>query len=124
MKRIASFLLPLVICGVFAACEEADEAMDRNNDIIVRNGTNQFLYIMIDGVARGQIENNGAARTMWDGIDDGKHDLEAYVDDQYTELFCDVGTGSLNNGEDFRWYLDEPQAGVGSYTGTKEGACL
>ena len=80
-------------------------------------------YIMIDGVERGQIENNGAARTMWDGIDDGKHDLEAYIDDEYTEFFCSVGTGSLNNGEDFRWYLDETAQGQ-SYTGTKDGLCL
>ncbi|MFC1850397.1 hypothetical protein ACFL27_09425 [candidate division CSSED10-310 bacterium] len=120
MKKLVAMALCLIMLGIcFAACEEAEEGLDENNDIIIRNRSEQYLYIMIDGSGRGLIENDGIAETMWDGIADGTHVIQAYYNADYTGLHCNVTTDYLSDGEDFNWYLDQNN----EYSGTKDGDC-
>ncbi|MCD4653960.1 hypothetical protein K8T06_08480 [bacterium] len=119
MKRIilTAMMLCMMIC--LSACEETEEAVDKNNDIIVRNMSAGRLWIQIDGSQRGSIDNDGIAKTMWDDIADGVHVLEAYSDENYTVFHCAVTTDLLVDGDDFAWYLEEDN----EYSGTKNGDC-
>ncbi|MBN2382626.1 hypothetical protein JXQ70_07070 [bacterium] len=120
MKKFVVVLILVCVLGFWSnACEEAEEGVDRNNDIIVRNVSEYNLWIMIDGHQKGFCDNDGIARTMWDGIEDGSHVLQAYRDDDYTEYHCQVTTDFLDDGEDFNWYLEEDH----EYSGTSEGHC-
>jgi len=119
MKKVLFIVLIGVLSFCFMACEETEEGVDDENDIIVRNWTEWNLWIMIDGSQRGEVENDGVARTVWDNIADGVHDIEAYINNDYTDLYCAVSTDYLNEGEDFNWYLYEN----GDYGGTKDGDC-
>jgi len=119
MNKVLLLLLVLVAC-FFIACEETEEGVDNNNDIIIRNVSEyDRLWIRIDGSNRGSIEDNGIARTMWDGIPDGIHVLQAFRDDAYSVLHCQVTTDYLDDGEDFHWYLLEDH----EYGGTHDGDC-
>lgn len=114
------YLLLVVLMGItLVACEETEEGVDDQNDIIIRNMSESYLWIMIDGDTRGSIENNGIAKTMWDNIEDGIHVLAAYRDENYTDLHCTVVTDELKGDDDFAWYLMEDN----EYEGTKEGDC-
>lgn len=119
MKVLITSILAICLCFCCFGCEEAEESVDDNNDIVVRNSTDRYLYIMIDGSERGVIENNGIAHTMWDGISDGIHTLQAYKNDNYTDLHCTVSTDFLDDGEDFYWYLEANN----EYSGTRDGNC-
>ncbi len=119
MKKIIISLLIIMMSVCFMACEETEEGVDNENDIIVRNYSDWDLWIMIDGSRRGELENNGIAKTMWDDIDNGTHRIEAYYNDDYTGLHCDVTTDFLDGDEDFRWYLEDDF----EYGGTKSGNC-
>ncbi len=116
-----AFLIGAVLLVLFGAagCDEIDEALDENNDIIVTNYSETDLWIRVNGVRYGRLENNGNARTIVDGIADGVHVLEAYLEDDYELLHCTVITDYLNGGEDFYWFLQDDA----EYTGTKEGDC-
>ena len=119
MRRVLIALLMVVMACCFMACEETEEGVDNENDIIVRNFSEQDLWVAIDGIQRGRIENDGIAETMWDDIPDGIHVLQAFLDDAYTALHCQVDTTNLDDAEDFRWYLMEDN----EYEGTREGDC-
>ncbi len=111
-------LVSLFVC--FAGCQESENAIDKNNDIIIRNAAETTLYILIDGSKRGPIKNDDIARTMWDGIPDGFHDLYAYDDPEYTHLHCEAQSTYLKLGRDFRWYLEKEHR----YSGDLSGECI
>lgn len=119
MKRL--LLMVTLVCLLFplVGCEETEEGVDNNIDIIVRNVSEHYLWIRIDGSQRGRIENDGIGRTMWDNISPGVHVLEAFTNEAYTEFHCTVVTDLLEDDEDFTWYLLENDR----YEGTKEGNC-
>ncbi len=119
MKSIMYMLLIAFIGISLVACEETDEGVDNQNDIIIRNLSESYVWIMIDGSQRGSVENNGIGKTMWDNIADGVHVLTAYTDENYTEFHCTVVTDELKGDDDFAWYLMEDD----EYEGTKEGDC-
>lgn len=119
MRKLIISMLLVMMCMCFMACEETEEGVDNENDIIVRNYTDDDLWIMINGSRRGEIENNGIAKTMWDDVADGNHQIEAYYNDDYTGLYCDVTTDYLDDGEDFSWYLYDND----EYGGSKNGDC-
>jgi hypothetical protein len=120
MKNMVILMVIFAACALFVTgCEESEEGVDNNNDIIVRNYSEFDLWIAIDGFRRGHIEDDGIAETMWDGIDDGVHLLEAFYDNDYTLPHCDVTTYDLDDGQDFYWYLNEDF----EYGGSKEGDC-
>ena len=105
--------------SVLPGCDEIDEAFDSNNDIIVGNFSELDLWIKVDGISTGRVENDGDSKTVADGIQDGVHVVEAYTSDDYDILYCSVVTYFLNDGEDFYWFLQENA----EYTGSKEGDC-
>ncbi|MBN1356538.1 hypothetical protein JXA40_09795 [bacterium] len=120
MRHSLLVAVMMILCMFFVfGCEETEESVDDENDIIVRNLSEFELWIEIDGSQRGHIDDDGIARTMWDDIPDGVHELRAYYEGTYTSLHCQVTTGYLNEGEDFRWYLEKDH----EYDGTKEGDC-
>ena len=119
MKRFICMSIMVVMAFCFVACEETEEGVDNNNDIIIRNASEFYLWIAIDGNQRGRIENDGIAKTMWDNIPDGIHVLQAYRDEGYTQLHCSVTTDLLEGDDDFAWYLLENNR----FEGTKDGDC-
>ena len=120
MKRLLIISVMLAACMLFCfGCEETEESVDDENDIVVRNLSEFDLWIEIDGSQRGHIDDDGIARTMWDDIPDGIHELNAYYDDAYTLFHCAVTTGYMDDGQDFYWYLQEDF----EYDGTEEGDC-
>ena len=119
MKSFIYILLIAIIGISLVACEETDEGVDNQNDIIIRNFSESYLWIMIDGSRRGRVENDGIGKTMWDNISDGFHVLQAYRDEDYTDLHCMVTTTELMGDDDFTWYLMENNR----YEGTKDGDC-
>lgn len=119
MKKNFIFIGLLLLFICLFACEEAEEGVDDNCDIIIRNSSEFDLWIMIDGVRRGLVENDGFAKTMWDDIPEGRHLLEAFRDDNYSFFHCAVMTDYLDDGQDFNWYLYEDD----EYGGTFQGDC-
>lgn len=119
--RIMVITLGLVIVLTLSmiCCEEAEEGVDRNNDIIVRNLSEYNLWIMIDGEQKGFCDNDGISRTMWDGIADGIHQLQAFRNENYTGFHCGISTNNLNDGDDFWWVLEKD----GEYSGSESGNC-
>jgi len=119
MNRIIFITVMIFMVFSLAACEETEEGVDNNNDIIVRNLSETDLWIQIDGNRRGKINNDAIAKTMWDDIADGVHLIEAYRNDSYTVFHCAVTTDLMVSGDDFLWYLEEDN----EYSGTKYGDC-
>ena len=119
VKQLLVLLTLVLMTFCFIGCEETEESVDNNNDIIIRNASEQDLWIVIGGVQRGRIDDDGIARTMWDNIPDGQYLLEAYRDANYTVFHCQVTTDLLEDGEDFYWYLLDDH----EYEGTFDGDC-
>jgi len=119
MKKLILLTMLVMMSVCFMACEETEEGVDNENDIIVRNYTDWDLWIMIDGSQRGRIEDDGIAKTMWDDIADGVHLIQAFKNDTYSDFHCEVETDYLEDREDFRWYLTDDD----EYEGTKSGDC-
>lgn len=119
MKKLLLGLLMISMGFLLISCEEAEEGVDDEIDIIIRNATDNDVWVTIDGEYRGEVENNGIARTVWDDADPGDHTIKAYINDNYTDLYCEVTTGFLDGDEDFQWYLESD----GDYSGDKQGEC-
>ncbi|MBI2567855.1 MAG: hypothetical protein HYV63_12560 [Candidatus Schekmanbacteria bacterium] len=119
MKNLSVCLLALIPFVVAISCDEVEEVVDDNHDIIVRNNSDGRLWIAIDGSQRGSVDNNGLAETLWDGIGDGTHTLRAYRNESYTDQYCFVETTDLDGREDFYWYILEDD----KFEGTKKGDC-
>lgn len=119
MRKLMILGVLLFLFVPFTGCEEADEGADDEVDIIVRNYTDDDLWIAVDGVAKGRVDNDGIGITVWDGIADGHHTLIAYHDSGYVSEHCLVLTGYLDGSEDFHWYLQDGH----EYTGTDSGDC-
>lgn len=110
--------LALLAMALFVAgCEESGQALDSENDIIVRNSAEGDLWIEVDGTGTGRVDNNSIAETVWDNISDGRHTLRAYRDSGYTQFHCEVETDYLSDGEDFYWYLLENDRFEGTFAG-------
>ena len=119
--RHARFLLAIVLllAAALVACSETSEAFDDENDIVVRNTSERDLWIEVDGILYGEVENNGRGEDVAEDVEDGRHLLRAYRDEDRILFECEVETDFLNDGEDFYWYLKDD----GEYTGSKSGDC-
>ncbi len=114
-KAILVALLALAVGG----CQELEEALDSNTDIIVRNSTSSDVWIEVDGERRGKVGTKGNAENVWDNAPEGVHTVTAYSDPSYSNAYCRVVTNDLRGDDDFEWYLQ----GGGSYSGSRSGNC-
>lgn len=119
MRKLLLLGMLLILFVPVISCEETEEGADSECDVIVRNYTDDDLWIEIDGVARGKVDNDGIGITVWDDIDEGFHTLIAFEDPAYTIQHCQVITGYLDDAEDFHWYLQDGH----EYSGTDTGDC-
>jgi hypothetical protein len=102
-----------------SGCQELEEALDNNCDIIVRNSTSSDLWILVDNSRRGKVGTKGTAENVWDNAPEGVHTVTAFSDAGYRNTYCRVTTNDLRGDDDFKWYLD----GDGSYSGSRSGRC-
>ncbi len=109
----------LVVALLAGACQELEEALDNNCDIIVRNSTSGELWIEVDNSRRGKVGNKGTAENVWDNAPEGVHTVTAFSDPSYDTVYCSVVTNDLRGDDDFKWYLE----GDGSYSGSRSGRC-
>ncbi len=116
-----AILVALVAMSALAAggCQELEEALDSNTDIIVRNSTSNDVWIEVDGARRGKVGTKGNAENVWDNAPEGVHTVTAYSDASYSTAYCSVVTNDLRGDDDFEWYLE----GGGLYSGSRSGTC-
>jgi hypothetical protein len=119
LSKLTLIALSLAVLLTAAGCQELEEALDNNTDIIVRNDTSQDLWIEVDGERRGKVGNKGNAENVWDNAPEGVHTVTAYSDPSYRNTYCRVTTNDLRGDDDFQWYLE----GSGSYSGSRNGQC-
>lgn len=116
MKNVT--LPGLVLLLIFSTgCGDSLDLINGDSDIIINNTAEGDIWIKVDGIRRGRVENDGFNETVWDDIDDGLHDLEAFRDSDYTVFHCSVETNYLDDGEDFLWFLREDDRFSGTYSG-------
>lgn len=119
MRTVLSIALVLMSGVAAIGCRETVEAFNGQHDIVVRNTAEGDLWITVDGVPTGRVENDGIAEVVWDDETDGTHVLAAYRDAEHAELHCEITTTYLDHDDDYHWYLLHD----GHYGGTRDGHC-
>ncbi len=115
MRNLKSLVFVALLANLALGCDEIHEGFNSDNDIIVRNTAEGDLWIQVNDIRRGRVENNGLAETVWDDIYDGRHELEAFKDSDYSVFHCRVETDYLSDGEDFYWYLEDDDRFSGTF---------
>lgn len=117
--KAIKILILMLMTAATQNCSELQQEPHDNCDIVINNDTEQFLWIMIDGIQKGMIKNDGLKYAMWEGISAGNHRVDAFDDMSYSIRHCWSNTPALTNGEDFYWHLLPDH----KFTGTWEGDC-